>query len=116
MFAGAQSSEMIRMSAKPQRIVVWILVLLGLLVVCGVAMTRWKEQRTMSALAGDGGCLCDTSFVAMCTKEAPKGGQAGEPLERREVVPTRCDCPEETDAEKLRAAGWRACGGANGDP
>lgn len=115
--ANAQNSEMIRASAQPQRIVLWILVLLGLLVVSGVAMTRWKEQRVRNALATAGpGCLCDTSFVEMCKSEAPADGKTREPVLRRELVPTRCDCAEESDAEKLRARGWRACGGSHGGP
>jgi hypothetical protein len=114
--ASAQSSEMIRMSSKPQRIVLWILGLLGLLIVSGVAMTRWKEQRTARSSAAAASCLCDTRFVEMCPARAPTGATPGAQASERRVVPARCDCPEEPDAEKLSAQGWTPCKAADAPP
>ncbi len=115
LLASAQNSEMIRMSSKPGRIVLWILGLLALLIVSGVAMTRWKEQRAAAGpSASMSDCLCDTRFVEMCLEGPPAASKGDDAEPRRAVVPARCDCPEETDAEKLKARGWRPCGAPRG--
>jgi hypothetical protein len=90
-----RASELIQVRTRPQKVILWIVLLLALLGVAGFSMTKWKQDRD----AGLHACLCSPSMVELCD---PSSGQ-------RTAVPARCDCPEEPDALSLRHAGWVDC-------
>jgi hypothetical protein len=93
-----RSSAYIR-EAKPSRVMLWVVLMVALLALAGVAVLTWKTDRRGANASSAEKCGCVAATVWMCEPRTSE----------RLHVSRSCTCAEYEDADKLSAQGWVEC-------